>query len=326
MRIIIDVMGGDNAPKAILDGVYAASQSDPSLLFSLTGKEDIISDYLNKKGVDRTRFEIIPAGDIITMDDDPVRAVRRKKDASMVRGLRALSDGGGDAFVCAGNTGALFAGATLIVGRAPGVKRAAIGTIMPGTSPCLLLDAGANVTVTPEYLEQFAVIGSSYMQRMHGLDSPRVGILNNGTEEHKGTDLQIETAALLREHRSVNYIGFCEPNYVMSGICDVVICDGFTGNVYLKAVEGVGKRISGLLKDVYSGSLLTKLSYLAVRRRLKKMRDMFDASAYGGSPILGIRKPVITAHGSSDARAIANAVSQAVRFASGGICEDLGGM
>ena len=313
MRIIVDAMSGDFAPQAILEGVLAASKKC-HYTFVLAGREDKVLPFLQDHGADMSRFEFIEAQDVISMDDDPVMAIRRKKDASMVRGLQCLAGGGGDAFVCAGNTGALFAGATLIVGRAEGIKRAAIGTIMPGEKPCMLLDAGANATVKPEYLEQFAIIGASYMNKMFDIEFPSVGILNIGTEEHKGTDLQIEAAALLKANPDINYKGYVEANYVMRGFCDVVVCDGFSGNVYLKAVEGVGRRVSDLMRDVYSHGFAAKLSYLAVRDRISRMKALFDASEYGGSPILGIKKPVIKAHGSSDARAIANAIYQAIRF------------
>ena len=242
----------------------------------------------------------------------------------MVVALKLLADGKGDALVSAGNTGALFSGATLIVKRADGIKRAAIGTLLPGAKPCLLLDAGANVSVTEEYLEQFAVIGSSYMRTMYGINNPEVGILNNGTEEGKGTSLQIEAGKRLRRNETINFVGNVEASAVMAGVCDVVVCDGFTGNVFLKATEGMGKQILSSLKETFSENMITKFSYSLVRKKIRKIKKRFDPSEHGGSPFLGISKPVIKAHGSSDAIAFENAIFQAIRYAESNIgCDNM---
>ena len=316
MRVIIDVMGGDNAPGEVLKGVLSAAENTGAA-FTLVGEQDVLADFKERFKPDPERFALASSGPSVTMEDDPLAAVRLKKDSSMMTSLRLLKEGAGDAVVSAGNTGALFAGATLIAGRAPGIRRAAIGTVLPGKEKCLLLDAGANVTATPEYLEQFALIGASYMSRMYGTKNPRIGLLNNGTEAHKGTDLQIETAKRLRENAGVNFIGNVEASAVLEGVCDCVVCDGFTGNIYLKTLEGTGKRILSLLKDIYTESFLTKLSFLLIRRRIKRLKNMFDPSEHGGSPILGIAGTVIKAHGSSDARAFEHAVYQALRCADG---------
>ncbi len=321
MRIIVDAMGGDHAPKEIINGVLsAASKTDHT--FILVGNKNEISHYAEDGAVINNQIEIVNAEQVITMDDDPVTAIQRKKHSSMVVALKLLADGKGDALVSAGNTGALFSGATLIVKRANGIKRAAIGTLLPGTKPCLLLDAGANVTVTEEYLEQFAVIGSSYMQTMYGIKNPEVGILNNGTEECKGTSLQIEAGKRLRANENINFIGNVEASAVMAGVCDVVVCDGFTGNIFLKASEGMGKQILSALKDVYSENIVTKLSYILVQKKIRKIKKRFDSSEHGGSPFLGISKPVIKAHGSSDALAFENAIFQAMRYAESQMCFD----
>lgn len=313
MRIIIDVMGGDNAPDAILKGVLnAASKTDAG--FILVGKKEDILRYTEATGL-KSKIEIVNAEQVISMEDEPLTAIRNKKDSSMVVALKLLASGKGDALVSAGNTGALFSGATLIVKRADGIKRGAIGTLLPGAKPCLLLDAGANVSVNGEYLEQFAEIGSSYMRSVYGIKAPEVGILNNGTEECKGTPLQIEAGGRLRSNKDINFIGNVEASAVMAGVCDVVVCDGFTGNVFLKASEGAGRQFLSALKEVYSENIITKLSYLLVKKKMRKIKKRFDASEYGGSPLLGISRPVIKAHGSSDAVAFENAIFQAIKYA-----------
>ena len=312
-------MGGDNAPKEIIKGVLsAASKTNDN--FILVGNKSEILRYIENNSMFSDRIEIVSAEQVITMEDDPLTAIQKKKDSSMVVALKLLADGKGDALVSAGNTGALFSGATLIVKRASGVKRAAIGTLLPGDRPCLLLDAGANVSVTEEYLEQFALIGSSYMRTMYGIENPKVGILNNGTEECKGTTLQIEAGKRLRSNESINFIGNVEASAAMTGVCDVVVCDGFTGNIFLKASEGMGKQILSALKDVYSETMITKLSYLLVQKKIRKIKKRFDSTEHGGSPFLGISKPVIKAHGSSNALAFENAIYQAKRYAESEMC------
>ena len=319
MRIIVDAMGGDKAPEEIIKGVLsAASKTNDN--FILVGNKSEILRYIENNSMFSDRIEIVSAEQVITMEDDPLTAIQKKKDSSMVVALKLLADGNGDALVSAGNTGALFSGATLIVKRASGVKRAAIGTLLPGDRPCLLLDAGANVSVTEEYLEQFALIGSSYMRTMYGIENPKVGILNNGTEECKGTTLQIEAGKRLRSNESINFIGNVEASAAMTGVCDVVVCDGFTGNIFLKASEGMGKQILSALKDVYSETMITKLSYLLVQKKIRKIKKRFDSTEHGGSPFLGISKPVIKAHGSSNALAFENAIYQAKRYAESEMC------
>lgn len=314
MRVILDAMGGDNAPLEILRGAALAARACNADIV-LVGREEILNKKSEEAGVDISRFEVVNTPEVVTMEDDPIASLRGKKDSSMMSGLRMLSDGKGDAFVSAGNTGALFTGATFIVGRAKGIKRAAIGTLIPGKKPCLLLDAGANISVSAEYLVQFAHMGSDYMSKVHGVQSPAVGLLNNGTEDGKGTPLEVESHTLLGECKDINYVGNVEANAVLFGACDVLVTDGFTGNIFLKSLEGTGKYLLSLLKEVYGKNIVTKASYLAVKNGLSGMKKNFDSSEHGGSPILGIAKPVIKAHGSSDARAIKNAVLQATRCA-----------
>ena len=274
----------------------------------------------NRSDIVRNQIEIVNAEQVITMEDEPLSAVQKKKNSSMVVALKLLAAGYGDALVSAGNTGALFAGATLIVKRAPGIRRAAIGTLLPSSRPCLLLDAGANVSVTEEYLEQFALIGAEYMRTVCGIRDPEVGLLNNGTEECKGTVLQIEAGKRLRANKSINFIGNVEASSVMAGVCDVVVCDGFTGNVFLKATEGMGRAILSSLKDLYSEKPETKLSYLPVQKKIQEIKKRFDPSEHGGSPFLGISRPVIKAHGSSNADAFENAIFQAIKYAESRKC------
>ncbi|MBP3852207.1 MAG: phosphate acyltransferase PlsX, partial [Erysipelotrichaceae bacterium] len=237
MKVIVDVMGGDNAPKDILKGVFiAARKIDDD--FILVGNKEMIMHYIEKENIDLDRFDIVPSYSVIAMDDDPITSIYHKKDSSMVIALHLLKQGEGDVVVGAGNTGAFFSAASLIVKRREGIKRAAIGTLLPGLSPCLLLDAGANISVTDQYMEQFARIGSEYMREMFNIKYPTVGLLNNGTEEGKGTALQIETAKRLRKNEEIRFVGNVEASSVLKGVCDVVVCDGFTGNIFLKATEG----------------------------------------------------------------------------------------
>lgn len=314
MNIIIDAMGGDNAPAEILKGTcLAVGHSNVDI--TLVGDKNKLSECAKQQTLDISKFRIVHTEETITMEDDPVTAVHKKKNSSMMIALKLLADGQGDVLVSAGNTGALFSGATLIVKRENGIKRAAIGTLLPGIKPCLLLDAGANVTVTEEYLEQFAVMGSSYMQRVYGIKNPKVGMLNNGTEDCKGTSLQIETGKRLRANNEINFIGNVEASAVMTGVCDVVVCDGFTGNVFLKATEGMGKQILSSLKKIYTENAISKLSYRMVRSKIANIKKRFDPAEHGGSPILGISKPVIKAHGSSNAIAFENAIIRAIQYA-----------
>ncbi|MBQ8409711.1 MAG: phosphate acyltransferase PlsX [Clostridia bacterium] len=322
MRVIIDAMGGDRAPLEILKGVLSAlPECDAE--FTLVGDSDAISRTAKQIGLSSDKFETVATSSVITMNDDPIKSFRHKKDSSMMVGLQMLADGKGDAFVSAGNTGALFTGATFIVKRVQGIKRAAIGTVIAAGKPFLLLDAGANISVTPDYLEQFAIMGSAYMKKMYHIAQPTVGLLNNGTEDCKGTQLQIETNALLRTCSSVKYIGNVEGNEAMFGACDVLVADGFTGNIFLKTAEGSFRLLLKTLNCQYCKNSINKFSAVLFHKSLQEMRHNFDPSEYGGSPILGILKPVIKAHGSSDAKAIKNAILQAVKYAQSGAADEI---
>lgn len=321
MRIIVDIMGGDKAPEEILKGVMLAA-SEYSANFILVGNEKIINELSAENKYDLRKFEIVHADEVITMEDDPLCVVRAKSNSSMGAGLKLLSQGAADAFVSAGNTGALFTGATLIVRKIKGVQRAALASILPLANPVLLLDSGANVTVKEEYLEQFAFMGSIYMNKVHGIERPRVGLLNNGTEDCKGTPLQIETYRRLRESE-LNFVGNIEGNMIANGGCDVLVTDGFTGNIVLKHSEGMGKMMMGAIKEVFYKNTITKMSGALISGEVKTLKKRFDASEYGGAPFLGISKAVIKAHGSSDAKAIKNAIRQAISYANTGVIYEI---
>ncbi len=322
MRVIVDVMGGDNAPLELVKGAVAASKRI-NASFILVGDAEQIERIAESEKFDLSRFDIVHTPTVITMEDDPLSVVRAKKDSSMSVGLRMLAEGQGDAFVSTGNTGALFTGATLIVRKIRGVQRAAIGAVLPVGSPCILLDCGANVTVTEEYMEQFAVMGSAYVRKMFRIEAPTVGLLNNGTEEHKGTSLHVETNKRLKNCTSIHYIGNVEGNAVPFGKCNVVVTDGFTGNVFLKTMEGTAKMLLKALKGSFLKNGLTKLSALLMKGAIGEMKQRFDPSEYGGSPFLGISKPVVKAHGSSDAKAFCNAIRAAVEYAESGVIYDI---
>ena len=321
MTVIIDAMGGDNAPLETVKGVALASlEYDADLV--LVGKTEEIGEILESTEADMSRISIVDAQSVITMEDDPMSVVRSKKDSSMATGLRMLAENG-DAFVSAGNTGALHVGASLIVRSAKCVERAAIATILPFEKPMILMDSGANVTVKPEYFTEWALMGSIYMKNVMGVEKPTVGLLNNGTEDHKGTPVEIEAYKLLSEDKRIDFIGNVEAKDLMSSPCDVIITDGFTGNVVLKTIEGLSKFFLKQLKGVFLSGSLTKLLYLFVKNKLKGMKKSFDSSEYGGAPLLGLKKPVIKAHGSTDALGIKNAIRQAIAFSETGVAEKI---
>lgn len=321
MNIIIDAMGGDHAPSEIVKGVAQAAEKTDSTLV-LVGDKERIEECLKEAGANTKNIEIEHTEGVITMEDDPMCVVRSKKNSSMTRGLYMLKEGA-DAFVSAGNTGALHVGGSLIVRAIKGVQRAGIATIIPFDRPMLLMDSGANVNVTSDYLVQWAIMGSIYMKNVLGVENPEVGLLNNGTEEHKGTQIQIDTYKTLTENAAINFKGNVEGKELPFCPCDVLVTDGFTGNVTLKLVEGMSKYFFSLLKGVFTENLKTKMSYLLMKDSLRGLKSKFDASEYGGAPLLGLQKPVIKAHGSSDARAIANAVRQAETFVKTGIIAEI---
>ena len=315
-------MSGDNAPLEMIRGASMAKSEFPEHQIILVGDENVISDVAVKNDIDIANIQIINAPGVITMEDNPLAVIREKRDSSMSVGLKALSKGEADAFVSAGNTGALVTGATIIVKRIVGINRAAIASVLPLSNPVLLMDSGANLTVSSDNILQFAFMGAKYMEKIYGIERPRVGQLNNGTEYNKGNALQIESYQQLSEC-GLNFVGNVESKEVPFDACDVLVCDGYTGNILLKSVEGMGKFLMGTLKDVFYTNLVTKVSALTLKEKIKDMKQRFDASEHGGAPILGITKPVIKAHGSSDANAIKNAVRQAISFVETGINDDI---
>ncbi len=323
MKIIADVMGSDKGAKELVSGAVAALREFEGIELVLVGNENEIKAALDECGCDASSLEIVHTETVIEMCDDPLSVNRAKADSSMSTALRLLKEGKGDAVVSAGNTGALFAGASLIVRKIKGLNRPAIATVLPMTPPVLLLDSGANINVTPEYLMQFAIIGSEYMKKMYGVESPRVGLLNNGSEETKGTELQLATYALLRECDKVNFVGNVEGNKIPQNACDVLVTDGFTGNILLKNIEGMGKLMMNTLRGLFTSNFGTKMAYLLTKKQLSAVKKNFDSSEHGGAPLLGIAKPVIKAHGSSNAKAFKNAIRQAAAYARSGMIEEL---
>ena len=324
MKLIIDAMGGDNAPLEIVKGALSG-QKRWGVDVTLTGDTAAILQALEACG-EKTLpqgMEIVHTTETVEMCDDPATVFRRKKDTSMGVGLTMLRDGRADAMVSAGSTGALLTGATLIVKRIRGIRRAAMAPVIPTTTgQAVLIDCGANAECTPEYLLQFAYLGNFYAQRVLGVATPRVGLLNIGAEDSKGTDLQRQTLALLRAadaRGDLHFIGNIEAKDAIKGGCDVIVTDGFSGNVMLKSIEGVGSFAGSALKGMFKKNLLTKLAALLVMPGLNAFKARLDPNKVGGTAFIGISRPVIKAHGGSNAEAIENAVGQAIQVAESGI-------
>ena len=313
MKILVDAMGGDNAPLCVLQGAsQAAAEFGDGMTLALLGEEKAIRDCAKENKIDLAPFEIINCTENIDMHDDPVKAVRHKKDSSLVKGLTMLKNGEADAFVSAGSTGALHVGTSLIVRTVKGVKRPALATPMPGAKQnFLLLDCGANVECRPEMLAAFAVMGSCYVNKVEGRTSPSVALANNGAEESKGTPMLKEAHQLLKTIPGIRFVGNIEPRDVPNGDVDVVVCDGFTGNVILKLTEGVAKMLLGMLKEMFLANLGGKIAYLLLKGGVSDLKHQMDSEEYGGAPFLGAKQPVIKAHGSSKAKGIKNAIRQA---------------
>ena len=328
MKIIVDAMGGDNAPQApVLGALQASEQLGVDII--LVGRGEDILKVLQENGRQELPkgVEIAHASQVVEICDDPANAFRRKKDSSLTVGLSLLKEGRGDGFVSAGSTGALLSAATLINKRIKGVRRAAMAPVVPtGNGGAVLIDCGANVKCPPEYLLQFAYMGSFYAEKLLGRENPKVGLLNIGAEPSKGTDLQVEVYPLLeaagREGR-INFVGNVEAREAVEGAVDVIVADGYAGNIFLKTMEGTGLFLAREIKKMFKKSLITKLSALLVSGGLKDFKKLMDSSEVGGTALLGISRPVIKAHGSSDAYAIQNAVRQARDFAASGLIEDI---
>lgn len=310
MRIAIDAMGGDNAPEEAVGGALAAAQEWNDTVIVLVGDQARIESVL--AGRSAPNLEIRHASEIIAGDEEPVRAVRRKKDASMVVAARMVREGEADAMVSAGNTGALMAAGLLVVGRIEGIDRPALAPLIPSADNVgvLALDLGANMDAKPEHLLQYAIMGGIYRMQVHGMERPRVGLLNVGTEPGKGNELT-KAAFELLESAPIAFVGNVEARDVLNRACDVLVCDGFAGNIMLKSLEGAAGLIMGELKQEFSRSLLTKLAAAVMMPGLRGLKNKMDYKEAGGAPLLGVRGVVIKSHGSSDTRAFKNGVRQA---------------
>ena len=314
MQILVDAMGGDNAPDEIVNGCIDAVNESSGFKLVLLGNKEQIENIAGERKFDSSRIEIIPTRNEITNDDSPATAIRQKKDSSIVKGFNLLKEKVGDAFISAGNTGALMAGALLILGRIKGVDRPALAPIIPTRSGgTMLIDAGLNTSCKPINYLQFGMIGSIYMKEMFNLEKPKVGLINVGSEQKKGNEIIRQAYAELM-NSNINFIGNIEGKDIPSGKVNVAVCDGFVGNILLKFLEGYASFIFDTLKEVYSKNLFSKLSALVAKDELKSFRKRLDSDEYGGTPILGVNGIVFKSHGSSKAKAIKNAVIRAYDF------------
>lgn len=328
MKVIVDAMGGDNAPKSNVQGALNAIK-EYGVDVILVGDGKTILECLKDLGVDNLPkgLEMVHASEVVTMEDDPATAFRRKKDSSLTVGLNLLNDGIGDAFVSAGSTGALLSAATLMTKRVKGIRRAAMAPVVPtGNGGAVLIDCGANAECTPEYLLQFAYMGSFYARKVLGRPEPKVGLLNIGAEPTKGTSLQKEAYQLLKqagEAGRICFLGNVEAREAVEGAVDVIVADGYSGNIFLKTVEGAGRFLGRQMKGMFKKNLLTKLAALLVKDGIREFKALMDSDAVGGTALIGISKPVIKAHGSSNAVAIQNAIRQGFTLAGSGLIDDI---
>ena len=323
ITIAIDAMGGDNAPKAIVDGANLAIKTFNDIQINLYGDSESIEQYLVKD----ERIKVIHTTEIVTGEDEPVRAIRRKKDSSMVVAARDVKEGKADALLSAGNTGALLTAGLLVVGRIKNIDRPGLMPIIPTVSKespqVILMDAGANAEVKPVNLEQFTVLANFYAKNVLNVEKPRIGLLNNGTEKGKGNSITKEAYDLMKKLDNINFIGNVEAKSILTGEVDIVITDGFTGNAVLKTLEGTVKSVVGLLLDTLKNSgLKTKIGAGLIKDSLKETFNNLDDTKQGGAVLLGVKSPVIKAHGSSNDEAIFNAIRQARTVVSAGVVQD----
>ena len=328
MKIIVDAMGGDNAPKAPVMGAIQANR-EYGVDIILVGRGEEILKTLADNGISDlpAGMEIAHASEVVEMCDNPATAFREKKDSSLTVGLNLLKSGAGDAFVSAGSTGALLGGATLLVKRIKGIRRAALAPVIPtGNGGAVLIDCGANAECPPEYLLQFAYMGSYYAEHVLGRPEPKVGLLNIGVEPTKGTSLQTTVYPMLKkaaDEGRINFVGNVEAREAVEGAVDVIVSDGYSGNIFLKTMEGTGLFLAREIKKMFTKNLFTKLAALIVSGGIRDIKKIMDSSEVGGTALVGIAKPVIKAHGSSDAYAIQNAIRQAKQYVSSGIIESI---
>ena len=314
VKIILDAMGGDNAPQSTVEGAVLALERDKELYLILTGRQDEIERELKKYKYDGSRLEIVDCPDVIGMNDIPTEAVKRKSSSLMTAFWMLKKNDDICGLVTAGSTGATIVGGQLILGRIRGIKRPALCPAIPNIrgGMTLLIDCGANAECKSVMLCQFAILGSAYAKAAFGIDNPKVGLLNNGTEEHKGDPLRQETYKIMSQMQGINFAGNVEGRDITIGDCDIVVSDGFSGNVALKSIEGSAKLILAIMKKELSSSFSTKLGYLFIRKAIKRMREQLDFDKVGGALLLGVKKPVIKSHGTSKPETIANAIANAV--------------
>jgi glycerol-3-phosphate acyltransferase PlsX len=325
MRIAIDAMGGDDAPKVIVEGVEAAAEAFTDTTMVMYGDEQQINSYLTRK---LPNIEVVHTDEKIEGDDDPVRSIRRKKDASMVLAAHSVKDGENDALFSAGNTGALLAAGTLVVGRIKGVDRPALMAMAPSfdskREKMIVLDLGANADTKPVNLNQYATIGSYYAKYVNKIENPTVALLNNGTEDNKGNQLTKEAFDLLKENESINFIGNREARELLNGVADVLVMDGFTGNAVLKTMEGTAKTVISLLKEaIKNGGTKGKLGALLLKDELKKISESLDYSQLGGAILFGVKAPVMKTHGSTDKVAVYHTLKQTRDILQSNVLNDL---
>lgn len=322
MKIIVDAFGGDNAPLEIIKGCALAVE-DLGIEVILTGDKNIIKKTAIENGISLNNIRVVHTDVVISPDDDASAVVKEKKNSSMGMGFQLLNSGEGDAFVSAGNSGALVMGSSLIIKRIKGVKRPAFAPVMPKAQGCfMLVDGGANNEVRPDMLQQFAIMGSIYMNKVMGIDDPRVGLANVGTEEHKGGSLQQEAFELLKA-TPINFIGNIEGRDIPADGCDVLVTDGFNGNLILKTYEGVAMELMSKIKSVFMKNVKNKIAAAMIMSDLKKLAKEMDYNEYGGAAIMGVNKPVFKAHGSSKAKTIKSALRLTKQFVEGGVVEEI---
>ncbi len=323
MKIIVDAFGGDNAPLEIIKGCILAKNS-ADIDIALSGSSKEIKDCAKNNGLDIESFEIIEASQKITMHDEPTDLLKAKSESSMAVGMKALAKGEADAFASAGNSGALVVGTTMIVKRIKGVKRVTFASVIPKNKGFFMLsDVGANTECRPEMLEQFAVMGSAYMNKVMGIENPRVGLLNVGTEEHKGTAMYQEAFKLLKANKYINFVGNVEGRDMVRDAADVIVCDGFTGNIALKLYEGVALGLMSKIKSVLTKGFMNKIAAAIILKDMRALKSEIDYNEYGGAPIMGASKPVFKIHGSAKATTVKNALLLMKKYIDSGVIHDI---
>ena len=315
VKVVVDAMGGDNAPVEIIKGAVAAINANDSVQVILTGKQEVIEEELKQYEYNKEQVEIVDAREVIEMAEPPVKAIRTKKDSSIVKGMGLVKEGKADAFVSCGSTGAVLVGGQVLIGRLPGVQRPPLAPLLPtAKGMSLLIDCGANVDAKPAYLVQFAKMGTIYMKNIMGVENPKVGIVNNGAEEEKGNALVKETVPLLKACPDINFVGSVEARDIPNGDVDVIVCDAFVGNVILKLYEGVGMTLVKMIKDAMMSTTRGKIGGALVKPGMKQVMKKFSTDEYGGAPLLGLKGLVVKSHGSSNAEEVKNSILQCIDF------------